>query len=146
MKAQQMWDAYAAREPQAAGRPFEAWAYGDAPDELAALTLRGVKRATSSAHALYAAEGEPLPETGAYSVILNSREEAVCVIRTTAVTIVPYCRVSAAFAAMEGEGDRSLEHWRKVHESFFTRELARAGLLFTQDTPVVCEEFEVVYK
>jgi len=145
VNARQMWDAYAAREPQVDGHPFEAWSYGDAPDELAALTLRGVKCATSSVHALYAVEGEPLPEAGAYSVILNSRADAVCIIRTTAVAIIPYSQVSAAFAAMEGEGDRSLAYWRKVHEPFFTHELALAGLHFTQDTLVVCEEFEVVY-
>ena len=45
----------------------------------------------------------------------------------------------------EGEGDCSLAFWRQVHEAFFTEELARAGMAFRQDLPVVCEEFVKVY-
>ena len=33
-----------------------------------------------------------------------------------------------------------------VHRAFFTREMTAAGLLFTEDMPVVCEEFEVDYR
>lgn len=39
----------------------------------------------------------------------------------------------------------SLSWWQKVHERFFTRVMAEAGLIFTPDMPVVCEEFKVVY-
>ena len=123
---------------------YEAWAFGDAPDKLAGLVLDGVKRATSSAFAVYEKTGEPVPKPGEYSVILDSKEQAVCIIRTTAVTIVPYREVTAEFAAKEGEGDRSLAYWRSVHEPFFTGELAEAGMTFDESTPVVCEEFEVV--
>ena len=78
-------------------------------------------------------------------MILDSREEAVCVIRTTRVFTVPFDQVTAEHAQKEGEGDRSLAHWRRVHEDFFRAELAEAGLEFSPDMPVVCEEFEVVY-
>lgn len=47
--------------------------------------------------------------------------------------------------AGEGEGDRSLACWRQVHEDFFRAELAEAGLEFSPEMPVACEEFEVVY-
>ena len=58
---------------------------------------------------------------------------------------MPFDRVSEEQAFREGEGDRSLEYWRRVHEDFFRRELAGAGLAFSPDMPVVCEEFEVVW-
>ncbi len=48
-------------------------------------------------------------------------------------------------AYKEGEGDRSLEYWRKVHIDFLTRELAEINKAFTKKTQVVCEEFELVY-
>ncbi len=46
----------------------------------------------------------------------------------------------------EGEGDKSLAYWRKVHEDFFRDEYAACGLEFSQDIPVVCEEFELLMK
>jgi uncharacterized protein YhfF len=45
----------------------------------------------------------------------------------------------------EGEGDRSLEYWRKVHIDFLTHELSEINKTFTENTLVVCEEFELVY-
>ena len=42
--------------------PYEAWAFGEAADELADLVLRGIKTATCSAYDLYEAEGEPLSD------------------------------------------------------------------------------------
>ena len=144
MTHQEMWAAYRAVSPDA-GDEHEAWAYGDDPDRLAELTRAGGKTATASAGVWYERGEEPLPRTGEYSVILDSREEAVCVIRTTRVFTVPFDQVTAEHAQKEGEGDRSLAHWRRVHEDFFRAELAEAGLEFSPDMPVVCEEFEVVY-
>ena len=144
MTHQELWAAYKAVNPDA-GDEYGAWAYGDDPDTLAELTRKGIKTATASAGPLYELEGEPLPQAGEYSVILDSRDEAVCVIRTTRVYTTPFCEVTAEHARKEGEGDRSLAYWRQAHEAFFRTELAGAGLEFTPDMPVVCEEFEVVY-
>ena len=144
MTHQEMWAACKAVNPNA-GEDYMAWAYGDDPDTLAELTRTGMKTATASSGPLYALEGEPLPEVGEYSVVLNSRDEAVCVTHTTRVYTMPFCEVTAGHAYKEGEGDRSLEYWRRVHENFFRAELAEAGLEFSPEMPVVCEEFEVVY-
>lgn len=145
MTHQELWAAYKAVNPDA-GEDYEAWAYGDDPDTLAELTRSGVKTATAGAGPLYQLDGEPLPQAGEYNVILNSRDQAVCVTRTTRVYTVPFDQVSAGQAWREGEGDRSLEYWRRVHEDFFRAELAEAGLEFSLEMPVVCEEFEVVYR
>ena len=145
MTISDMRNAYLALHPEAQNEAFDAWAYGDAPDALAQLTLAGRKRATSSAYQLYAAEQEPLPRAGEFSIILDSHDRPVCIVRTTHVQVIPFRFVPADFAAKEGEGDLSLAWWRQVHESYFTRALAQAGLTFTPDTPIVCEEFEVVY-
>lgn len=143
MKAEQMWECYSTQNNIQAG--YEAWAYGDAPDKLAKLTLDGAKTATASAYPLYAQEQEPIPEPGQYSVILDSREEAVCILQTTKVYVTPFSRVSEEQAWKEGEGDRSLRYWRKVHREFFTKELEEAGMSFTEEMDVVCEEFVRVY-
>ena len=144
MTAQQLWDLFTHADGPAV--PFEAWAFGGALDELAALVLAGRKTGTSSAGALYRLKNEPFPAVGEYSVILDSKGQAVCVIRTTQVWVMSFNRVPASHAWKEGEGDRSLTHWQAVHRAFFSDALSRAGLLFTEDTEAVCEEFEVVFR
>jgi len=141
--AEELWAEFAAETGVEAD--YDAWAFGDDPDGLLNHVLRTDKTATASAYPLYALEGEELPKVGEYNVILDSKGRAACITRTTKVYVVPYKDVTTEHARKEGESDRSLAYWRKVHEAFFTKELAEAGLTFTEDMPVVCEEFEVVY-
>jgi uncharacterized protein YhfF len=61
------------------------------------------------------------------------------------VTIKPFSEVDEEFARLEGEGDKSLEYWRKTHIDFFTKELEGEKIEFSEDMLVVCEEFEVIY-
>ena len=143
MTAKEMWAAFSQKARLEAD--YEAWSYGDDPDLLAQLTLDGIKTATASAHLWYEREGEPIPQPGEYSVILNSWDEAVCIIQTTGVFIVPFDRVDEIQAFREGEGDRSLDYWRQTHRRFFTEELKSIGLPFDEKMLVVCEEFRKVY-
>ena len=124
---------------------YEAWSFSEAPDKLADLVLQKIKTATCSAYDLYQINHEPLPKAGDYSIILNSKEEAVCIIQTTKVYVTEFKDVSDEQAYKEGEGDRTLAYWRKVHESFLINELASVNKTFSQNTKVLCEEFEVVY-
>lgn len=124
----------------------EAWSFGGDPDALAKLVADGIKTATSSAYALYEIEHETLPEVGEYSIILDSKKEAVCIIQTTQVTVVAFDKISSEQAYKEGENDRSLENWRKVHKEFFKHELAGYHLEFNEKMLVVYEEFKMVYK
>ena len=124
---------------------YEAWSFGDEADGLAELVRTGTKTATSSAYDIYEAEGEPLPAVGETSVILDSRDEAICIIRTTKVYVTTFDQVSSEHAHREGEGDRSLAYWREVHQAFFTQELASIGRAFDEGMRVVCEEFDLVW-
>ena len=143
MNAAEMWERFC--EKSGIKADYDDWAFGGAPDALAELVLNGIKTATASAYPLYEQEQEPLPKAGDYSVILNTKGEAVCIIRTRKVYVVPFREVSADHAFREGEDDRSLESWREVHRDFFTREMNDEGLSFDEDMPVVCEEFMRVY-
>jgi uncharacterized protein YhfF len=143
MNAQQMWDEYSKRDGLTCS--WEAWSYGCDPDELASLTARGIKTATASLYMLYEIEGEPLPVPGEHSVILDSNDEAVCIIRTDRVYIRPFRDVDEVQAWKEGEGDRSLSYWRNVHRDFFSDELAPMGIPFSEDMEIICEEFVCVY-
>lgn len=145
MNAAEMWYEFCADDPTLANAPHEAWAFGCEPDLLAKLVLYGQKTATTSSYPLYALENEPLPQVGEYNIILDGNDEAICITKTTKVYRTLFKDVSARHAYLEGEGDRSLAYWRKVHQAFFTAELAEVKLDFTPELEVVCEEFEVVF-
>ncbi|WP_419960385.1 ASCH domain-containing protein [Psychrobacillus sp. BM2] len=120
------------------------WQFGGIPDELAQLVKNGVKSATCSLHLFYELENEPLPKVDDYSIVLNSKDEPVCIIRTSDVKIMPMNEVPPNFAYAEGEGDRSYDHWRKVHIEFFTNELKGVSREFSEDMLLVCERFELI--
>lgn len=146
-----MWENYlkSINEPiESSEKSYEAWAFGadaESANALSALVLEGKKTATSSLHCLYADEGEALPEENAYSIILDGNGEAQCVIKTTKVNIMPFNEVTETFAKTEGEGDMTIEYWRKVHKAFFSSALEKTDKTFDENMFVVCETFEVVY-
>ena len=145
MNAKEMWSKFIVQSPQHEMEVYTAWQYGVAVDKLAQLTLEGVKTATSSNHRLYEIENEPLPYVGEFSIILNSKDEAVCIIQTKTVAIYSFQDVPEEIAYKEGEGNRTLAYWREVHEEFFSNEFTVYGLSFSEKMLVVCEEFEKVY-
>lgn len=145
MTGKKLWDLFT-KENNIDENNYEAWAFGVEADVLANLVVTGEKTATASAYPLYEVEDEPLPSAGEYSVILDSKDNAVCVIQTTKVYVIPFNEVTEEQAFKEGEGDKSLEYWREVHKKFFTECMEEAGLKFSSDMKVVCEEFVVVYK
>jgi uncharacterized protein YhfF len=146
--ALEFWNAFAATGAADERRFYESFAFGDSEalaNELAALVLSGVKRATTGALWSYEAEGKRLPVPGDQSIVTNWAGEALCVIETTRVDLVPFNQVSAEFAAVEGEGDGSLAYWMEGHRQYFMRECSRAGRVFAEDMLVACERFVVVF-
>ena len=145
MTDKEMWSAFC-RQSNIQDTDYDSWAFGDDADKLASLVLEGRKSATASVYDLYAYDNEELPQVGSYSVILDSEDNAVCVIRDTEVRVVPFKDVDADHARLEGEGDLSLSYWRDVHKRCFTGWMNEAGMPFDEDTKVVLEKFEVVFR
>ena len=123
--------------------------YGDSPElanELIQLVLEGKKTATCGALWEYEAEGETIPKVGDVWVEVDGSENPVCITETVEVTIRNYNEVDADFAHDEGEGDLSLGYWRKAHKNFFSRTLPKIGKEFSEEMPLVCERFRVIFK
>lgn len=123
--------------------------YGDNPqlaNELIQLVLLGRKTATCGSLWELEAKSKPLPEVGDIWVELDGEENPVCITETTEVTIRKYNEVDADFAREEGEGDLSLEYWREAHRNYFSRVLPKVGREFSEEMPLVCERFRVIYK
>lgn len=141
------WATARAAEPSLPPAVPAAWAFGAGPaqaDDLLALVLAGVKTATASALDDYDVDGEPVPRAGDASIVLDGRDRPRAVIVTSAVEILPFAEVTAEHAWAEGEGDRSLAHWRAVHEEFWRAHSAHSAG-FRADMPVVCERFRLVF-
>lgn len=125
----------------------EGW--GDSPamaDELGALIAQGTKTASCGSVWDWEAEGKPLPGNGLITIVLDGRGEPLCIVETTDTAVRKYNEVDAEFARAEGEGDLSLNFWRTAHRNFFSRTLPKIGREFSEDLPVVCERFQVIYK
>lgn len=150
MDAQQLFREFCLKKSIDPATPYAAWAFcggGSIGDFLADLVLQRKKFATASAYDAYVAENalDELPKPGDYSVILKDNGEALCVIRDYDVCIRPFIHVPSFHAYAEGEGDRSLAYWRRVHTEVLSQDLKEDGLSFTLDSPVVCENFSVEY-
>ncbi len=144
------WHTYRASLPPGAAIPtvYTAWGFGHTPedaDALGDLVRRGVKTATCSLIWSYEAEGEPLPQVGDLSIILDGTGAPLCIIETTELQVKAYQDVDAQFAYDEGEGDRSLAYWRDVHWRYFAEECATIGCEVSIDMPLLCERFHVVF-
>jgi uncharacterized protein YhfF len=144
------WDAFAqTRAVDPTPHFLEAFHFDDnAPsaNELAALVVNGRKRATAALAWAHEAEGKPVPRPGDLSIVTDFDGNAVCVIETVQVDIVPFSEVSAEFAATEGEGDGSLAYWRRAHTAYFARVCEHIGRTPQAAMPIVCERFQVVFK
>lgn len=140
--AQKYWDEYWENQDQP--QSVSAWQFGADPDYLAQLVIDGTKTATCSGFIFYELENEPLPTTKDYSIILNSDDKPVAIIKLVEVTITPMNEVTEEFAIAEGEGDRTYKYWWDAHEKFFTSELKSIGREFSEDMLLVCERFKLV--
>lgn len=135
MNAKEMWNLYI-KDNHVKNKTYEAWSFGGSSsmaDELGALVLKGVKTSTASAYKLYELEKEPLPVKGGMNIILDSEDNALCITETTKIYTCPFFQVSEDHAFKEGEGDRSLTYWRKVHRDFFSKELREYDLEFLEN-------------
>ena len=134
--------------PGAREQGYQVWHFCDNEadaNECLELVLAGRKRATASARWSIELAGESLPSAGDLSIVTDWSGQARCLLRTTSVDEVPYDEVTAEFAAEEGEGDGTLEWWRRAHSEFYSRELSHWGRTPTDNMPILCERFEVLF-
>ena len=117
-----------------------------------ALVLAGTKTATCSSAWSWEHEFEVPLAPGMLTVILDGSKRPRCVLETTSVDRTTYREVTADFARAEGEHEPAdlddssvLNHWRTGHWAFFARTLPLIGCEPSQDMPVLCERFRVIY-
>ncbi len=128
-------------------KKINSWQFGDTKKEadyLLNLVLTRKKKATSSLYDSYIKRKQSFPKIGDKSMVKDSKNIPRCLIAITNVKVKHFGKISAAFARKEGEGDQSLEYWRKTHKRFFMKRLNKMKKKFNENILVVCEEFKVI--
>lgn len=121
---------------------FECFAFGDSSemaDELLALVIAGKKTATVSV----ILEDEQAPSIGDLSLVLDGQGNPACVIKTVYLETVKFCDLTWEMVKLEGE-DETFEQWKMGNIRYWTRDAAKRGYIFTDQTPITFERFEVV--
>jgi len=114
-------------------------------NECAELVVKGIKQATATSLWWFNKNNEPLPSIGDQSIVTDWNGNAKAIIQTTKIEQVPYNKITAEFAAIEGEGDKSLKYWKEVHEAYYKREMEPVGDKFNEEMIIVCEYFKTIY-
>ncbi len=114
-------------------------------NSLLDLVLSGQKRATTSCLLAFRAAGMAAPQAGSFSIVTDFQGQPRCVIETKATVALLFREMTFDVCVREGE-DTSLASWRRNHEKFFREEGAALGYNFSEDMPILFEDFEVVYR
>lgn len=115
-------------------------------DGLSELVKMGIKKAT--VNLVFSCENKNTiyPKIGDYNIILDSKDEAACVVKIIKVDKRKYTDVDEQFAILEGEGDKTLLYWRKVHEEKFKKCLEEHNKKFDCNLDLYLERFKLMYK
>ena len=148
---QNFWDDYVKTLPKEnkPNNPFVEASFSgtkEITDDLIVLFLLGKKNAGSSVVEDFETMGEPLPVIGNYWIVLSRQMEPKLIAKTVKVTINKFMNVPAEIATAEGEGDLSIEYWRKVHSELYIPHLAEWNLKSMGDATIITEFFEIVYR
>ncbi len=143
------WDACRERHGIADGTSFYVGPFSDpalAPYQgmLLDLVREGKKRATARVEVEFELDEIRRRSPGDYWVVLDTEGAPACLIQITDVHIWRFLDVPLEFAQREGEGDNSLEYWRKVHKDYFVLQCERWGIAWHDNLPVACEGFDLI--
>jgi len=115
-------------------------------DELLALYLAGKKKAGSSVVEDFVAAGEPLPIVGNYWIYLDGRGEPACILKTVRIALNKFKDLPEEIAIAEGEGDRSIDYWKRVHGDLYRPFLKSWGVRDVDEATIITEFFEIVFR
>ena len=118
----------------------------ESANKLYDLVILGKKRATCGNLLMYQFKKEPILHKDDLTVLTNFDQTKACILRTKKVIVKKFGEITEEDARKEGEGDLSLEHWKRVHGKIFESECAKLGKEFSEDIEVVFEEFDVEYQ
>ena len=127
---------------------YEAFRIGNSEEsanEGAQLILSRKKTTTSSLLSEYENLRKPLPSVGSLSILENGQGEAVCVVETTWLEVLPLEEIDAGFAIAYGEWGSTLAEWQQNAWRYYSTQCQQLGREPTMQMTLVCERFRIVY-
>ena len=110
---------------------LEKWHFSD--ERLLDLVLTGKKKATSSIF-------NESNNYDVYSILTGLLYNNKCILKTIETRIYKFSDVSEDIATLEGEGDFSINYWKKEHKEFFSK----FDRNFNENKLIITEIFEIV--
>ena len=114
-------------------------------NECAELVVKKIKQATATSLWWFEKNNEALPKVGDQYIVTDWSENAKAIIETIKVELTAYNKITSEFAKSEGEGDKSLEYWKKVHQAYYSREMKPYNENFNEKMIIVCEYFKTIF-
>lgn len=114
-------------------------------NECADLVSKGIKKATATSLWWFEKNKEPLPKIGDQAIITDWYGRPKAIIETIKIDPTPYNEITPEFAETEGEGDKSLDYWKKVHKAYYKREMKPHGDKFEGNMIIICEYFKTIF-
>ncbi|MCD0480630.1 ASCH domain-containing protein [Chryseobacterium sp. LC2016-29] len=114
-------------------------------NECAELVVKKIKQATSPSVWWFEKNKEELPKVGDLAIVTDWNGDPKAIIRTQKVEIVKYKDITPEYAQLEGEGDKTLEYWKKVHWDYYTEEMKKFDEKPNEEMKIVCEYFETIW-
>lgn len=93
---------------------LKTWHFKVNNDELVKLVLSGSKTVTSCIY-----NKNLLRKIGNREILIFDNEKQACITVIKKIIITEFKDVTEELAFLEGEGDKSLEYWKKVHFEYF---------------------------
>ena len=144
----ELWDYYTLNNPQFKNIPIpESYYFCDNEkdaNECLQWVVEGIKRATTTSTWWFETFKYPLPKIGDLYIVTDWEGIAKAIIQTIKIEKTPFNKVTSEYAEIEGEGDKSLAYWNKVHWDYYSREMNEKGEHPTEDMLLVCEQFKVI--
>ena len=115
-------------------------------NRLAALTLRGKKKAGSGLYSWYKDANADLPKIGTKHIITDFGGKAKAIIEIKSVDTIPFNQISEDYAQMDmGTTIEALKKWKKAHWDFFAKTMEESGEKPNENMLIVCERFETIW-
>lgn len=114
-------------------------------NDCAKLVVKKIKQATAPLLWSFEINNEKLPRKGDLNIITNWNKVPQAIILTTKIELIKFSEITEKFAQREGEGDKSLAYWKKVHKAYYKREMQSHKEEFSKDMIIVCQYFDTIY-
>ena len=109
------------------------------------LVVKSIKRATSTSLRYFEKHKEKLPKVEDLYIITDWSGNPQALVKVKKVEVLQFQEITTEHAYIEGEGDKSLDYWRKVHWEYYTREMKQWNEQPTEQMLIVYEQFDRIW-